>query len=95
MQSSGVGGVMPGQGAALKSSAPLPDSARRPQPGATNGAAVKRASVVECSSPLELWPKTNLANQRANGFSPGAAIGGRLTARAEIQPERTNHGGLG
>jgi len=46
MQSSGVGGVMPGQGAALKSSAPLPDSARRPQRGATNGAAVKRASVV-------------------------------------------------
>ena len=31
---------------------------------------MKRASVLECSSPLELWPKAILANQRVNGFSP-------------------------
>jgi len=37
---------------------------------ATRGTTVKRASVLECSSPLELWPKAILANQRANGFSP-------------------------
>jgi hypothetical protein len=35
---------------------------------ATKGAAVKRASVLECSSPLELWPQHRLANQRVNVF---------------------------
>ena len=54
----------------------------------------QRASVVECSSPLELWPKANLANQRVNGFSPGAAIVERLKGRATIRNEETNHGRL-
>ena len=63
-----------------------------PRRAAATGAPVKRDSVVECSSPLELWPKSNLANERVNELFPDAAMGERLTAHAKTQRVRTNHG---
>jgi hypothetical protein len=47
------------------------------------------------SGPPALWPKTKLANPWGNGFSRAAATGERLTARARIRHEQTNHGCLG
>jgi len=81
--------MAPQRKAAPSSPHPLPcgRNARTAQRGATEGVPGKRARVLECSSPLELWPNANPANQPANEFCPGAAMGGRRMARAETRPE--------
>jgi hypothetical protein len=35
----------------------------------------ERASVLECSSPLELWHEADIAKERENGFVTHARMG--------------------
>ena len=48
-----------------------------------HGASARRASVLECSSPLELWPNATLANRGLMGFFPNVSLCERLAAPAK------------